>query len=300
MDNVLLETISGRIHPGLAEPPILSSRGKPWNGFHVKEHGPTEAEVHEVMLLKHVICLQISKPAEIKWQGDGRFVNKSIEPGQISIYPANKLHSGAFRHAGGHIAVFLEPEFLAQAMDKGVATGQVELRWEHGVDSPALRELVLLLHAEARQSNAPDGHYATAIARLIAIHLVQHSSVKVTGSAKQGGLSPTRMRKVMDYIEQRVGEQLSLSELAAAAGLSVFHFSRVFRQSTGMSPFQYVMKCRIGQAKKLLLEPDARIGDIALECGFCDQAHLTRHFKRLAGVTPAVFVRSLGHRNISR
>jgi AraC family transcriptional regulator len=300
MDDLLVETLNGRIGPGLAGKPLATSHGKPWNGFFLKEHGPTDLDAHQVMLLKHAVWLQVEAPAQFEWNGDGRFVSKTIEPGQISICPANKLHSGRLRHEGGHIAVFLEPEFLAQAMENGVSPERIELRWELGIDSPPLRELVLLLHAEGTRPTAANGHYATAIARLIAIHLVQHHSVQMTDSAKRGGLSPSRLRQVAALVETRLGTELSLDEMAKAAGMSVFHFSRVFRQSTGMSPFQYVLKCRIERARELLLAPHARIGDVALECGFCDQAHFTRHFKRLTGSTPAAFVRSIGHRNISR
>jgi len=298
MDDVLVETLSGRIRSGLAGEPVATSRGRPWNGFFVKENGPTQVEAQEVMLLKHAIWLQLEAPARFEWNGDGRFVSKTVEPGQLVICPANKLHSGSVRHDGVHVLVFLEPDFVAQAMDNGLRPEQIELRWEHGVDSPPLRELVLLLRAEASRPTAADGHYATAIARLLAIHLVQHFSARKADAAKRGGLSPSRLKKVAALVEARLGSELNLDEMARETGLSVFHFSRVFRQSTGMSPFQYVLKCRIERARELLLAPHARIGDVAIECGFCDQAHFTRHFKRLTGATPAAFVRNIGHRSI--
>lgn len=300
MDDVVVETLSGRIRSGLAGEPVVTSRGKPWNGFFVKENGPTQVEAHQVMLLKHAVWLQLDAPASLEWTGDGRFVSTTIAPGQLMICPANKLHSGNMRHEGTHILVLLEPEFVAQAMDSGVDPAQIDLRWEHALDSPALRELVLLLRAEAARPAAANGHYATAIARLIAIHIVQHYSAHTTDAAKRGGLSPMRLRKVEALVEQRLGADLNLDEMARTAGLSVFHFARAFRQTTGMSPFQYVLKCRIERARELLLTPHARIGEIALECGFCDQAHLTRHFKRLTGSTPAAFARSIGHRSFSR
>ncbi len=299
MDDLLVETLSGRISAGLAGPPVTTSRGKPWNGFFVKVNGPTDVEAQQVMLLKHAIYLQLESDAQFEWTGDGRFVSKSIEPGQIIVCPANRLYSATLRHRGSHLVAFIEPEFLAGAMDNGVAAERLPLRWEHGIDSPPLRELLLLLHAEVTRQGNSDGHYATAIARLIALHLVKHHSSPMIASNKRGGLSPTKLRKVATLVEQRMGSEMSLEELATAAGLSVFHFARVFRQSTGMSPFQYVLKRRIERARELLLEPHARIGDIALECGFCDQAHLTRHFKRITGSTPAAFKRSIGHRNIS-
>lgn len=300
MNDVLVETVSGRIGPGLRQGLIRSSLDKPWNGFLIKEHGATDFETHQVMLLKHLVVLQLSTSAQLQWNGEGKFVSKAIQPGQISVYPANQLHSASYKHSGKHVAVLIEPEFLAAALDNGSKPESLRLRWEHGIDSPPLRELVLLLQAEAGRHPSDNGHYATAIARLLCIHLVQHHAIVRKETIKRGGLSPTRLRRVLEYIDERVGEEMTLDALARVAGLSVFHFSRVFRQSTGRSPFQYVTEARVRHAKKLLLQPFARIGDIALDCGFCDQAHLTRHFKRVVGMTPAAYVRSLGHRNNPR
>lgn len=300
MDDVLVETASGRIRPGISNEAINTSRGKAWGGFFLRESGPVDSNAEDIFLLKHAVCLQLNEPGVIDWFSDGRHVSKTIEPGQITICPANKLHSASFRHEGRLVSVFFEPSFLAAVMDADITPDQIELRWEIGIDSPALRELILLLHAEALKANPSDSQYATAVARLIALHLVQNHSAKPTQIERRGGLSPTRLKKVTTLIQESLGREMTLQELADAAGLSVFHFSRAFRQSTGMSPFQFVLKCRVNQARKLLLAPMARIHDVALDCGFCDQAHLTRHFKKVTGLTPAAYMRTYRDRNYSQ
>ncbi len=187
--------------------------------------------------------------------------------------------------------LFFEPRFLDESANVDGAAGQLELGCHFGVDSPPLRELILLLQAESERTDSADNLAAEAIARLIAIHLVQQYSNRQVNPLKSGGLSPTRLKRAMDFIEQTPLAEISLNRMAASVGLSVFHFARMFRQSTGMSPLQYVMERRIGRAQELLLRPFTRIHDVALECGFCDQAHLTRHFKRSTGITPAVFMK---------
>lgn len=298
MNGVLIETASGRIRSGLSGPPINSSECKPWEGFFIKKCGSTNVSAHDVILLKHALCLQLDQSAHLDWSSDDQRVSMSIEPGRTCIFPANKLHSTSFRHDGGHIMVFFDPQFLAASANFGGVADPIELNCRFGIDSAPLRELILLLQAESERSSSADNHAATAIARLIAIHLVQHHSRAKSSSVKSGGLSPTRLKRVLDLIEQTPLAEMSLDKMAAAGGLSVFHFARVFRQSTGMSPLQYVMTRRISRAQELLLQPFTRIQDVALECGFCDQAHLTRHFKRVTGVTPAVFVRAGGGGNI--
>lgn len=293
MDDLLLETQSGRLRPGMAGKPIVTSRGRPWKGFVVREQGPTNVEAHDVVLLKHLVCLQTEQPAQIDWQGDGRCIRRTILPGQTCVFPANRLHSGSFRHEGRHIVVELDPELLTAAMSPGRPVEPIELKWEIGIDSPTLRELVRMLHSEAGRTAGVDPQYAATVARLMALHLVQYHSTRTEGRTRIGGLTPSRLNRVVDLIRTHLGERLTLEQLARHAGLSLFHFARAFRDSTGMSPMEYVMHCRIAHARELLAQPGARIGDVALRCGFCDQAHFSRNFKRLAGITPAVFMRRI-------
>ncbi|HAV62337.1 MAG TPA: hypothetical protein DCY13_08245 [Verrucomicrobiales bacterium] len=294
MDDLLLDTVSGRITSGLAGRPLLSSEGRPWGGFLVREQGPTNVRAREILLLKHLVCLQLEQPAVLEWQGDERSVQRTILPGQICVFPAHRVHSGSYRHTGRYIAVHLEPAFMIAASESLTKGPHPELRWELGIDSAPLRELVMLLHGEAGRSSSTGAQYATAAARLLAMHLLQHHSVMPASENPRGGLTPARLNRVVELIRNHLDERLTLRRLAARAGLSTFHFSRVFRQSTGMSPFEFVMSCRIKRAKELLLRPGARIGEVALQCGFCDQAHLTRNFKGTTGITPAEYVHRAG------
>ena len=84
---------------------------------------------------------------------------------------------------------------------------------------------------------------------------------------------------------------MALATIAAAVGMSQFHFARKFKEATGLAPHQYLIRCRLERAKQMLLASPARISDAALEFGFCDQSHFTFHFKRVYGVTPRMFLR---------
>lgn len=105
----------------------------------------------------------------------------------------------------------------------------------------------------------------------------------------RGGLPPRRLRLVRDHIEAELASRVRLRDLAVVARLSPFHFCRAFRQSTGMTPHQYVIARRIGRAKELLAESRLPIAAIALEAGFSSQRQLNAHFARAVRATPRRF-----------
>ena len=93
-------------------------------------------------------------------------------------------------------------------------------------------------------------------------------------------------KQVLDYIAVNYGNNILLEDMAAQASLSPSHFSRLFKQTIGQSPYQFLMSYRIEQAKKMLDNPHKLMVDIAIGCGFSDQAHFSRIFKKIEGLTP--------------
>ena len=102
-----------------------------------------------------------------------------------------------------------------------------------------------------------------------------------------GGLSPFVLRNVLAFIEENLGQPLTLAELAAQAALSEYHFARMFRQSTGLAPHQYVMHRRMVKAKELVQHTSIPLTDIALACGFNSASHFSNRFRSATGMTPS-------------
>jgi transcriptional regulator GlxA family with amidase domain len=92
-------------------------------------------------------------------------------------------------------------------------------------------------------------------------------------------------------MEANLGERFSLEMLAEAAGMSRFHFARVFRIATGYSPMEFLMRQRVARGKDILLQGDMSICDVAALLGFCDQSHFTRTFRRVTGMSPREYLR---------
>jgi AraC-like DNA-binding protein len=108
----------------------------------------------------------------------------------------------------------------------------------------------------------------------------------------RGGIAPAKLRRIREYVENNLGQPIDLKALAGAAGLSVYHFARTFKQSEGLSPHAYVLERRIAKARNLLARTDLPLSVIALELGFADQSHFARRFRQTVGVSPGKYRRS--------
>jgi len=102
-------------------------------------------------------------------------------------------------------------------------------------------------------------------------------------------LSQQLLARTCDYIERHLGDEISLSAIARVAGMSRFHFARLFRASMGQSPMAYLLRQRIERAKGLLRAGELPICEIAMLLGFSDQSHFSRTFRKLTGTTPKKF-----------
>lgn len=162
-----------------------------------------------------------------------------------------------------------------------------------GFQDPLLTQIGLTLWRELEQPSPAGKLYADTAAQLLAVHLLRRYS-SVAGAVKEqvhGRLTPQQLQRVMDYVQAHLSHDLSLDALAQQAGFSPYHFTRLFRQTTGESPHQFVLRQRIEQAQCLLEQPDMPLAQVALATGFAHQSHLTQHFKRQLGLTPSAYRR---------
>lgn len=123
---------------------------------------------------------------------------------------------------------------------------------------------------------------------LLLTHLLQHySNVQWRLPAVTGGLAPVVLRNTLEFIDAHLSDPLTLAELAAQAALSEYHFARMFRQSVGLAPHQYVMQRRIDHARQLVRNSTLPLTEVALRCGFSSASHFSNRFKAATGATPS-------------
>jgi AraC family transcriptional regulator len=115
-----------------------------------------------------------------------------------------------------------------------------------------------------------------------------------TPPAVRSGLAPWQVRRVQSHIEAHLDGPIRVADLAALSRLSVSYFSVAFRRSFGVSLYKLLARLRVERARTLMLSTGRPLSEIALACGFCDQAHLSRQFRRVTGSTPQGWRRQHG------
>ena len=185
--------------------------------------------------------------------------------------------------------IHLSPQLLAehalQAADRVPPT--IELVSGIGMIDPLMQQLGLALKAEAVKDHPYEKIYVETIASLLSIHLLRNYCVFSYTVPEYAG-KPRRLKLVLEYVHNHLGEDLSLEHLASLANMSMYHFARTFKESVGIPPHKYITQSRIEKAKDLLKQSDKSISEIALDLGYRIN-HFTQVFKRTAGCSPSQF-----------
>lgn len=219
--------------------------------------------------------------------------NSPSSPGEISFIPENANMTVAWQnHAPLQKSIVLEfdtcmfrnyvPEIVTQNFERGhlIPTGFQR--------QPNFELLLRIIGQEVETGGQSGRIFAESAIRLLAIQVASHGWTYPTASKGYGLRPDARACRAIEYIEVHYSRDISLLEIAAAAGLSLTQLTQVFQQATGQTPYSYVIARRLRQAVHLLRTSDLSIAHIALDVGFADQAHLTRTFQRRYGSTPKV------------
>ena len=168
-----------------------------------------------------------------------------------------------------------------------------ELETNRDLDNSVVRQLWRTLEVVDKKPSRLDDVYAGAVRLAIASRLLSlRSDRSITGPASPRGRKKTalltwRARRVVEYVDSHLDEPISLSDLAAAAGLSRNYFAAQFRVATGLRPHEFLLRRRIERAQKMLVETSAPLAETALSIGFQTQSHFSTVFKRLVGWSPS-------------
>ena len=271
---------------------LLTSAERGCRGFAafcIRFH-PTEDFAPEPPDATHTdrVALHVSGAAQLEHKFDEQRHRGKSTPGSIYILPKGRPSSWHWNQSATFLYLCFFPSTLARiAVELHSNVSDLELSYLFNGHDPLIQHAGWAILTELQTGGLLGGLYAESLAQTLAIHLIRNYSNIPSHPTPSQGLTARQLRRVQAYIHEWLCENLSLSDLASVAGLSGSYFSRQFKQSTGLSPHQYLIQCRLERAKSLLLH-DGRltIAEIAHQVGFADQSHLNHHFKRAFGVLP--------------
>jgi AraC family transcriptional regulator len=272
--------------------PILSSYKTASDGVFVEYHRQPVHEIPEICYEQNIVVIHLSPANTIDTFEDGKWHREHCLAGDVSIAPAQLASKVRWSREKEFLIVRLDPDFLLKSAFESIDGRSIEIMRRPKTTDTLIHGMGLALKHELLENS--NHLYFDSITTMMAVHLLRNHAVwRQTIQDYRGGLPKYKQRQVMDYIHNYLDQDLSLIALAELVRISPYHFARLFKQSVGTSPGQYVIKCRINKAKWLLAKGNLSILEITQLVGFQSQSHFSDLFRRTIGVTPSNYRKSL-------
>lgn len=241
---------------------------------------------------EHTLFMSLApRPLHYVQSQDGNTFTGLIQKGDFSLAPAG---SPFFARWEGHehcLEVKLTDQFIRKVAQETLEQDcdRISLVPGFRMRDSQMEVIAMMLLTEGQQNTA-SSLMMDSLANVLTVHLLrQYATIQPHLPVYDGGIPQRQLAQVLDYMDVHLEQDLKLADLAQLLDMSQFHFSRLFKQSMGLSPFQYLLQQRVERAKQLLKQTDQPIVDIAFECGFSSHSHLSRQFRQVTGMTPKVY-----------
>jgi AraC family transcriptional regulator len=295
----------------LPQPPLVASYHTGWKGLTFTHYAHPPHETLEHRLQQHSLVITDPKSCfQAERRLDGKLQHYAHGNGRVDVIPALLNHWTNWDREIEFSVIAICPTLLHQATQE-LMPGEIELIPQIAIDDPVIQQLALALKLEIQTGCMSGRLYGEllGLGTALAARLVQNYAVNRAVGVKScrqtaigintDGLSASQLARVIDYMQVNLAADLSILDLATLTYMSTSHFSRSFKQSVGVSPYQYLIQQRVERAKQLLSQqslakpPGTRIAisTIALDCGFANQTHFTKVFRQITGMTPKAYQR---------
>lgn len=288
MTRRILTARDGKIAPLIPRVPMATSGAK-WQGITLEKHISDSDYIRtDFVVQSNLLHIFSGVPVTQEWRFNAHTYRVLNTPGSVMLAPKGLQASVRTIRSKPDVQWILEVEPPPQL--ELLNGKKFELTPQLNVRDPQLVRLVQLLQAEVETGSPTGILFGETVSNSLILYLAQHYSIAVPGQDHvRGGLPGRRLKQVLEYIEANLSRDVHLDELAETASLSSFHFAKLFKQSTGASPHQYILQRRLERAKELLRKPGLTISEISLDAGFSDQSHFTNVFRRFVGVPPSKY-----------
>jgi AraC family transcriptional regulator len=239
----------------------------------------------------HLVVIPLNKPVRFTRRICGELQEEVLLPGSATITPGGADFSIRTSSRGGRydtLHFYIRDELIRELYGEAFATEPtIALPPWVGVMDERLRALANEIRKMLLTPFPGDTLHAETLSRAAAGHLVRnYASQRQVSTKTAREMTREQCNRAIEYIEESLGDDLSLARIAKAAGVSVSRLNNEFKQCTKLAPHQYVLSARVRRANTLLTTTNVPLAEIAFQCGFSNQQHMTRMVRRGAGRTP--------------
>ena len=268
---------------------LLSSDLAGWDKLGLMYELEPAGEMPEAVTPSHVLVVCLGD-FNASFQIDRRWHHEQYTKGDIAIVPAGELFPRVrVDREVPLLDLFLSADALVEAIGETAST-KTQLRSHLRLRDPLIQQMALALKTELETAGEDSKMYADSMATALGAHLLSRYGVTQSVVKEyKGGLTPSQLRTVVEYIQANLSYELNLNNLSNLIHISPHYFASLFKQSTGKTPHKYITQCRLETAKTLLQQQDLSIVFICQEVGFKNQSHFTRVFRQHFKITPKAY-----------
>jgi len=255
----------------------------------IERHEVYPSEAQTVIIPEQVLTLNLRRCAVEYGDSAGDCHCLIRAKGSVVIEKRAREHRFRWTSPASALAVRLSDAALEEAAEAAPLTSE-GVPADCSIQDTRLSSLLFALEREQMHGYPAGRLFVDGIEKALAAILVRYDGVaRHSPQVYKGGLAPYRMKRATEFIQAHIEDDITLNELARSVGLSASHFCSLFRKTSGKTPHQFVLQCRIQHAKSLLAKPSHSILDVALASGFRTHQHFSRIFRRQVGIPPSSY-----------
>jgi len=272
----------------------IDSTAQGWRGITLMGYRYSGLEVEIPPMRDYMIVVYQEADTNMRRRCSGPWQTERLGPGDVSILTRGEQSTWQWDDAINVRHIYLSHSAIsdtaAQIFDRDLAG--IEIGDHVRTSDSMIPSCLAMLEQEYNGVGVGEDLFIDALRTQLAVHLIRNYANIAIKESHAGALGSVLRKAVSEYIEESLGDPIHLEDLASIAGLSPFHFSRRFKLEFGTTPHAFVIQRKIERAKSLLNMKNMPLKVVAADCGFSDQSHLNRTFRKFLGLTPAEYRRN--------